>query len=126
METAETTAEKEVGSPLDEMKGAFVSSLKRNNKKIREDRAIQIAEEGQMKYKREVEDIGLQIRQLKREREAMMDLSPTNADSLVLASDFDAKNYVSKDIELGVKIRNLEIRYDIASKRYEYLFGPLN
>ena len=115
METPTTTE-------LDKMKGAFVGSLVRNNKKIREDRAIAIAEAAQMLYKREVEDTELKIKQLKREREQMLDLSPTTAESLVLASDFDAKDFVKKDIELGVKIRNLEITLEIASKRYTHLF----
>ena len=53
----------------------------------------------------------------------MLDLSPTDARSLVLASDFDSSEYVVKDIELGVKIRNAEIKLNIAKKRYEYLFG---
>ena len=110
------------GSTLDEMKGAFVGSLVRNNKKIREDRAIAIAEAAQMIYKREVEDLEMQIKQLKREREAMLDLSPTDAQSLVLASDFDAKNFVKKDVEMGLKIRNLEITIEIAKSRYELLF----
>ncbi|MCK9430022.1 MAG: hypothetical protein M0R17_08465 [Candidatus Omnitrophica bacterium] len=107
---------------LDSMKGAFVGSLIRNNKKIREDRAIAIAEAAQMLYKREVEDTELKIKQLKREREAMLDLSPTTADSLVLASDFDAKKFVEKDIQLGVSIRNLEITLEIAKTRYIHLF----
>ncbi len=107
---------------LSDLKGAFVGSLVRNNKKIREDRAIAIAEAAQMLYKREVEDTELKIKQLKREREAMLDLSPTTADSLVLASDFDAKNFVAKDIDLGVKIRNLEITLEIADTRYKHLF----
>ncbi len=107
---------------LETMKGAFVGSLVRNNKKIREDRAIAIAEAAQMLYKREVEDTELRIKQLKREREAMLDLSPTTADSLVLASDFDAKDFVSKDIGLGIKIRNEEIMLEIAKTRYSHLF----
>ena len=53
----------------------------------------------------------------------MLDLSPTSADSLILASDFDSNDYVSKDIELGVKIRNTEIKLDIAKKRFEFLFS---
>lgn len=109
-------------SPLDEMKGAFVSSLVRNNKKIREDRAIAIAESAQMLYKREVEDTQLAIRQLIRERDNMLDLSPTTSDSLVLATDFDAKTFVMKDIELGIKIRTLEIKLEIAKTRYATLF----
>jgi hypothetical protein len=120
MENNETN---EATSPvLGEMGGAFVGSLVRNNKKIREDRAIAIAEAAQMLYKRQVEDTELEIKQLKREREAMLDLSPTTADSLVLASDFDAKNFVSKDIELGIKVRNLEIKLEIARARYTHLF----
>jgi hypothetical protein len=107
---------------LDEMKGAFVASLVRNNKRIREDRAIAIAEDAQTIYKREVEDLTMQIKKLKRERDAQLDLSPTTADSLVLASDFDAKKFVATDIDLGVKIRNLEIKLEIAAERYKNLF----
>lgn len=107
---------------LEEMKGAFVQSLVRNNKKIREDRAIAIGESAEMLYKREVEDIQLKIKQLKRDRDAMLDLSPTDAQSLVLASDFDAKAFVSKDIAIGIEIRNLEITLEIAEARYNYLF----
>lgn len=107
---------------LDSMKGAFIGSLVRNNKKIREDRAIAIGEAAQMIYKREVEDTELKIKQLRREREAMLDLSPTTADSLVLASDFNAKDFVAKDIKIGIDIRNLEITLEIAKARYEFLF----
>lgn len=106
-----------------ELQGAFLVSLKRNNSKIRDDRATAIGEDAMLIYKREVEDLQLQIKKLKREQENMLDLSPTDATSLVLASDFDAKNYVEKDLELGVKIRNLEIKLEIATKRYAYLFG---
>jgi len=107
---------------LSEMKGAFVGSLVRNNKKIREDRAIAIAEAAEMLYKRQVEDTELKIKQLRRDREAMLDLSPTDAQSLVLASDFDAQKFVEKDIQLGLAIRNLEITLEIAKTRYLHLF----
>lgn len=104
-------------------KGAFIESLQRNNKKIRDDRALAISEDAQMLYKRQMEDTELEIKKLKRERESMLDLSPTTADSLVLASDFNAKNFVNKDIEIGVKIRNLEITLEIAKSRYNLLFN---
>ncbi len=116
-----TTEEKII--PLDELKGVFVESLVRNNKKIKEDRAIAIAESAEMLYKREVEDTTLKIKQLKRERDAMLDLSPSDANSLILASDFDAKDFVERDIQLGLKIRNLEITLEIAKTRYNYLFS---
>ena len=108
---------------LDMMKGAFVESLKRNNSKIKEDRAVAIAEAAELIYKREVEDLTIQIRQIKRERDSMLDLSPKDTTSLILASDFDAKAFVDKDIELGIKIRNLEIKLEIATKRYNELFN---
>ncbi len=107
---------------LEDLKGAFVESLKRNNKKIRDDRAIAISEDAQMIYKREVEDIEIKIKRLRRDREAMLDLSPTDAQSLVLASDFNSKDFVAKDIEIGIQIRNLEIKLEIARARYKLLF----
>jgi hypothetical protein len=103
--------------------GAFLESLKRNNAKIRDDRATAIFEDADILYKREVEDIAIQLKKLKRDQENMLDLSPTDADSLVLASDFDAREYVNKDLELSIKIRNLEIKLELAQKRYRYLFG---
>lgn len=106
-----------------EEQGAFFTSLKRNNKQIRDDRATAIAEDTQLVYKREIEDLELSIKKMKREQENMLDLSPTNAQSLILASDFDSAVYTKKDIDLGVKIRNAEITLDIAQKRYDYLFG---
>lgn len=120
---AETTDTTLAQAPTDVMKGAFMESLVRNNKKIRDDRAIAIGEAAQMIYKREVEDLALLIKQKSRERDAMMDLSPTTADSLVLASDFDAKAFVAKDLAIGVEIRNLDIKLEIANKRYTLLFG---
>jgi hypothetical protein len=110
-------------APVNVDTGAFVSSLKRNNAKIREDRATSIAEDTQVVYKRQIEDLQLSIKKMKREQENMLDLSPTSADSLVLASDFDSVKYVEKDVELGVKIRNADIKLEIAKARYEYLFG---
>jgi len=105
-----------------DMKGAFINSLVRNNKKIREDRALAIGESAQMIYKRTVEDIEVKIKQLRRERESMLDLSPTTADSLVLASDFNSNAFVDKDIRVGIELRELEIKLEIAKTRYQYLF----
>ena len=108
---------------VENLKGAFAQSLTRNNKKIRADRAIAIAEDAETIYRREVEDLTMQIKKLRRERENMLDLSPTTSDSLVLASDFNAKDFVTRDIDLGVKIRNLEITLEIAKNRFNHLFG---
>ena len=103
--------------------GAFLDSLKRNNRKIREDRAQAIGEDTELVYKRRIEDIDLSIKKMKREQENMLDLSPTDSLSLTLASDFDSDAYSKTDIDLGVKIRNAEITLEIAKNRYAYLFG---
>lgn len=105
------------------VKGAFFDSLTRNNKQIRSDRAQAITEDAQTLYRRQIEDLELKIRRMSRERENMLDLSPTHAQSLVLATDFDAAAFVEKDIKLGVDIRNDMIRLDIAKKQYAELFG---
>jgi hypothetical protein len=116
------STEEQAKTAPEDMKGAFIGSLVRNNRKIREDRAIAISEDAQTIYKREVEDLQMKIKRLKRERENMLDLSPSTADSLVLATDFDAKTFVDKDIDIGVQIRNLEIKLEIAEARYKHLF----
>lgn len=103
--------------------GAFVGSLKRNCKQIKDDRALAITEDTQMIYKRKIEDLEVSIKRMRREQENMLDLSPANTTSLVLASDFDSPAYTEKDIDLGVKIRNAEITLEIAKNRYAYLFG---
>lgn len=109
----------------DEVQGAFVESLKRNNTKIRADRAEAISEDTQLLYKRTVEDLQIQISKYKREQNNMLDLSPKDATSLMLASDFDSAAYVQKDIELGIKLRNAQIRLEVATERYNHLFGEL-
>lgn len=106
----------------EQKQGAFIQSLKRNNKQIREDRATSIAEDTELLFKRRIEDLEVTIRKMERDRENMLDLSPTNAQSLVLASDFNANGFVEKDVELGIKIRNKKIELEIAQARYNYLF----
>jgi len=103
--------------------GAFLDSLIRSNSKIKKDRATAIGEDTQVLYKRNIEDLEISVKRMKREQENMMDLSPENATSLMLASDFDSSAYVEKDVDLGVKIHNTTIKLDIAKKRYKYLFG---
>lgn len=108
---------------MSEMKqGAFAASLKRNNRQIRDDRAQAIVEDTMLLFKRKIEDIQLGITRMQRERDNMLDLSPTNAQSLVLASEFDADGYVNKEVTLATKIRNEEILVELMKTRYTFLF----
>ena len=105
------------------MSGAMGSSLIRNNSKIKQERALEIVESAEIKYKRAIEDLVQDIKQLKRDRRGMLDLSPTNAMNLVVASDFDANEFVSSDQKIGRKIRDTEINLKLAEERYTFLFG---
>ena len=111
-----TTTENNVG-------GAFRQSLLRNNTQIRHDRAESLADDANTMYRRQIEDLELQLRKMRRDQEDLLDLSPTDADSLVLAADFDAAAYATNDLALSVRIRNTEIKYELALARYQNLFG---
>ncbi|WP_136667266.1 hypothetical protein [Flavobacterium sp. H122] len=106
----------------DELKPRFIDALRRNNDQIREDRARTIGEDSELIYRRRVEDIDLKIKRLEREQEGLIDISPLDKNSLTFA-DFEPDAFVQKDIELSLIIRNLNIQFEVAKKRYEYLFG---
>jgi hypothetical protein len=108
---------------LDVNAGAFQLALQRNNTKIKADRATAIAEDTEILYKRTIEDLELSVKKMKREQENMLDLSPADTTSLVLASDFNSTDYVARDLKLSVKIRNTAIELELAKERYTYLFG---
>jgi hypothetical protein len=107
---------------LKDLGGMFINSLLRNNAKIRDDRAYAIYESAEMVYKRKVEDMTLQRKQLIRERDALLDLSPTNSQSLVMKANFDEYAFVEEDLAIGKQIRNLDILLEIANERYNTLF----
>lgn len=106
----------------------FAGILTRSNKQIRDDRAIAIIEDAELEYKREIENMDRDLKVLKRERIAMLDLSPGNSYQLT-PERFDAALFVKKDLEMGIKIRELEIKIEIAQKKYNELFatqdGPI-
>lgn len=105
--------------------GAFLESLKRNNKQIRDDRAEAILETTQMNYRRKLEDLELTLKNLRREQSNSLDLAPDSVGSLKPASSFDEKAFVENDIKLVADIHNTEILFNKASARFEYLFGKL-
>lgn len=103
--------------------GNFVTSLKRTNSKIRQDRAETITKSADLYYKRMVEDKVVALDAAITERNNALDLSPTHADSLILATDFKALEFAERDHKLSVLIRNLSIEVDVAKARYKQLFG---
>lgn len=103
--------------------GVFNESLRRNNTKIRSDRADAISEDTELVYKRKIEDIELNIKRLKRSQDNMLDLSPTDAQSLTLANDFDSAKFCDTDMKIGLEIRMETIKLEIAQARFNALFG---
>lgn len=102
--------------------GAFLTSLKRTNKEIKNDRAASIGVDAELYYRRAVEDLELEIRRLEMTREGMLDLSPTNALTLMVANDFNAEKFFEEDQKIGIRLRDLNIRLELARARYDYLF----
>lgn len=100
----------------------FGDILTRNNKQIRDDRAIAIIEDAELEYKRTIENLERELKVARRERDAMLDLSPGNSFSLS-PEKFDAAFFVKKDLDMGVAIRNLEIKLQIAQDKYKELFS---
>ncbi len=71
----------------------FKDMLHRNNRSIRDDRADAIIKTARLEYKRKVEDLEMELDQIETDKLSMLDLSPTNAQSLQLVSDFDQKKF---------------------------------
>jgi hypothetical protein len=111
---------------MDELKqvgGAFASSLLRNASKIKEDRALTILRNAEKYFRRKVEDITDRIGNLEVERAAQLDLSPTDINSLVLATDFKADAFFDTDRKLTMQIRECKVELEEMQARYEFLFG---
>lgn len=107
--------------------GAFKSDLMRSFKQLKESRAIAVAEDAEIVYKRKIEDLCKNLRQYERDREDMiLDLSPSSVgSSAVVPSDFKVDTLLEKDIELGKKKREDTIILEIVLDRYQRMFGPI-
>jgi len=113
--------------PIDgqpDTQGVFLSTLQRNNTQIRKDRALVIYEDAKLVFRRKIEDLQMDRTRITRQREAMLDLAPANTTSMTMA-EFDPAKFVEEDLKLGIEIRNIDIKLEVAVKRYEDLFGAL-
>lgn len=107
------------------VKGAFTASLYRNNAQIKKDRALAIGKNAERIYRRAIEDREAEIEDIISERSNLLDLSASSTTTLIVASDFKAQEFVIKDLELGVKIRNLKVKLELAKARYAELFSDI-
>lgn len=99
----------------------------RSFKQLKESRAVAVAEDAEIVYKRKIEDLCKNLRQYERDREDMiLDLSPSSVgSSAVVPSDFKVDTLLEKDIELGKKKREDTIILEIVLDRYQRMFGPI-
>lgn len=107
--------------------GTFKTDLQRNFKQLKDSRAESVAEDVEIIYKRKIEDLCHEIRNIERDREnIMLDLSLTNVTSaLAVPYYFNAEKFLEKDMQLGIRKREAEIKLDIVARRYEELFGVI-
>ena len=112
---------------LENKNGVFKADLMRTFKQLKESRAESVAEDVEIIYKRQIEDLCHQIRNYDRDRENLiLDLSPSSAFSgNVVPSDFKPADFLAKDVEIGLNKRDAIIKLEIVIERYEYLFGPI-
>ncbi len=103
-------------------KGTLGASLLRNNKQIKEERGLAIWEETERTYRRKVEDLSDKVKRLERQRTALLDLSPENTQSLILAKDFDPEQFYKADFDFTMQIRTAKIELLEAQGRYNQLF----
>lgn len=106
-------------------KGTFKTSLTQSFKGIRESKAAAISEDVELAYRRKIEDLCRNIRQCDRDREdIMINLAPSNITSTaVVPSDFNADQFLERDIQIGLNKRDAVIKLEITMRRYEELFG---
>lgn len=112
---------------LENKHGVFKADLMKTFKQLKESRAESVAEDVEIIYKRQIEDLCHQIRNYDRDRENLiLDLSPSSAFSgNVVPSDFKPADFLAKDVEIGLNKRDAVIKLEIVIERYQYLFGEI-
>lgn len=103
--------------------GKFSRSLLRNGKEVLSSRAKGIIDVTEMTYRQTVERLEVEGRKLDMEQEEMLDMAPDDVNSLQPAKNFDADDFVKRDIELAKKKQVHALRLKAAKARYKELFG---
>jgi hypothetical protein len=106
-----------------EKQGSNIAFTMGNEKPTASKRATVAAKDAESLYKREMQNLERLIRLLKKEQDNMANLSPTDKRASEITDAIDSGTYVSKEIEIGVKIRDLEKKLETAKKRFQFLFG---
>lgn len=103
--------------------GALMASLMRQPGQVKKDRAEIIDRAGKRYYKRRIEDLQAELEELEAGREAQLDMSPSEINRIVTASEFQSKEFCDRDMETTMRIREVRVKLEEYHKRYEYLFS---
>ncbi len=105
--------------------GSFYKDLTASFKTIKAARALSVAEDTEITYKRRIEDLCREYNTLVRNREnLMLDMYPESATSTrVIPADFSPAEFLRKDLQIGLDARDIKDNLEIVVDRYEALFG---
>jgi hypothetical protein len=103
--------------------GSFYTSVIRGNKQIKADRGQQLLEDGEMSFRRKIEDKGREVTRLKRTLVNMLDLSPENMMTLKMADDFNPDEFANRYCSISVDVRNEVLKLNEYKKAYNRLYG---
>ena len=104
-------------------RGSNIAFSMGNKKPTGSERETAGSEDAKSLYKREIQSLAHLINLLKMELEDISNLTPTDEQTKEITNAIDSGAYVSKEIEIGVKIRDLEKKLETARKRFQFLFG---
>src|SRR5688572_10809899 len=102
----------------------FGKMLTRNNKELRDGRALDLLEGIELEYKREIENMERDLKVMRRNREQTLDMAPSKSFELTVDAK-DSAAFVKKDIETGVTIKQLELKLEVAKKQYDEMFAEI-
>lgn len=105
------------------LNGEFGASINRSTTKIRKDRGIAMAEDTEMQYRMAVQTLRTKLKRALRTQANMLDFGGDSVLKIINPNEYDAQDFVDKDMELGIEIKKIEDQLQIAEARYTKLFG---
>lgn len=104
--------------------GAFYETLKQNSKQIKEAKASALAEDLEFCSKNEIVGLKNQLRLLYNQRSEMLDIFlPNSTTSLKVGEGFNGTKFITEYNTIGLNIRNVSIKLQVALDSYKYLIG---
>lgn len=101
----------------------FKEMLTQSAKNLRESKAQSIAERLEATYSNEINSLVLAIKDLTREQsELILDMYPSTSVSNELGKNFNPNDFLSKDLDNMIKIREYKIKLELLAKKYKEYF----